>query len=141
MTRAARASAPGVERRAMDAADAELTARARRVLEIEARAIGGREERRRHRAERYEEAFAGARRVEVRWSDYAVIPAPTFSDHRLVGFEDSEGFVLGLALVVGAHDDSETVELLTTCDSLEGVDTLHVGDVAVNPRTFEDRRL
>jgi polynucleotide 5'-hydroxyl-kinase GRC3/NOL9 len=101
----------------------------------------GREERRRHRTTRYREAFAEARCLEVRWSDYAVIPAPSFSKHRLVALEDREGFVLDLAIVVGAHRESGTVELLTTCDSLEGVDTLRIGDVAVNPRTYEDRRL
>ena len=100
-----------------------------------------RDERRRHRRARYREAFAVARRLKVRWSDYAVIPAPTFSEHRLLALEDREGFVFALAIVVGADRDSETVELLTTCDSPADVDTLHVGDVAVDPSTYEDRRL
>jgi len=101
----------------------------------------GREERRRHRAERYLAAFAEAEGLRVRWSDYAVIPAPTFSEHRLVALADGDGFVLGLGIVVGVHRESETVELLTTCTSLEDVDSLHIGDVVVNPKTYEDRRL
>ena len=85
--------------------------------------------------------FAGARRLEVHWSDYGVIPAPIFSQHGLVAFEDRDGVVLGLAIVVGTDRATEAVELLATCGSLDGVDAIHVGDVAVDPETYEDRRL
>lgn len=100
-----------------------------------------RETRRAHRAARYRGAFATARPLVVRWGRYAVIPAARFTEHRLVALEDRDGFVIGLGIVIDADGRREEIELLTPLSSLEEVDTIHVGDVAVDPANFEDSRL
>ena len=100
-----------------------------------------RETRRAHRFGRYRDAFGAAQVTEVEWQRYAVIPGPTFTQHRLVALEDREGFLLSLGIVTGAERERDTVQLLTPLKSLEEVDAIHVGDVAVDPVTFEDRRL
>ena len=97
--------------------------------------------RREHRAERYRRTFEGARLLTFRWPGRAVIPRPSFTEHRLVALEDEDGFVLQLGIVMECDLDSSRVTLLTPLRSLDDVDTLHVGDVAVHPKTFEDRRL
>lgn len=97
--------------------------------------------RQRHRTEQYRRSFEGARKVGVRWRDFAVIPSPSFTQHRLVALEDEQGFVLGLGIVTGQEQSRNTVELYTTLSSLEGVDTLHVGNLLVDPDTFRDERL
>lgn len=100
-----------------------------------------RRERQEHRVEQYRRAFAAAHPLEVRWHGRAVIPAPSFTENRLAALENDEGLVLELAIVTGAEPNRGTVELLTPLASMEGVDTIHVGDVAVDPETFRDKRL
>lgn len=97
--------------------------------------------RRAHRAERYRRTFGGAWPLTFRWPGRAVIPRPSFTEHRLVALEDRDGFVLQLGIVTDRDLDGSTVTLLTPLRSLDDVDTLHVGDVTVHPETFEDRRL
>ena len=97
--------------------------------------------RRAHRAERYRRTFEGARPLTFRWPGRAVIPRPSFTEHRLVALEDRDGFVLQLGIVIDGDLDNGSVTLLTPLRSLDDVDTVHVGNVAVHPKTFEDRRL
>ncbi len=97
--------------------------------------------RREHRAEQYRRAFQTAKPLVVRWTGCAVIPVPSFTKRRLVALEDEEGFVLQLGIVTGYELGSDTVELHTPLSSSEGVDTIHVGDVAVDVETFQDERL
>jgi polynucleotide 5'-hydroxyl-kinase GRC3/NOL9 len=97
--------------------------------------------RQKHRAEQFRRAFELARSVVVSWLDLAVIPFPSFSQHRLVALEDGDGFVLALGIVTGLDRSCHTVELYTPLTSLRRVDALHLSDLAVDPQTFRDRRL
>ncbi len=97
--------------------------------------------RRAHRARQFRRAFEGSRRLEVDWRGLAVIPAPSFTRHRLVALEDADGFVLGMGIVTDRHPDRQAIELYTPVASVDGVDALHVGDVAVDPDTFRDERV
>jgi polynucleotide 5'-kinase involved in rRNA processing len=71
----------------------------------------------------------------------AVFPAPAFSLNRLVALEDREGFALGLGIVVLFERKSKQVTLLTPLEHLDDIDAIHVGDVEVDPETFEDRAI
>lgn len=97
--------------------------------------------RQRHRAGQYRRSFDGGQFLEVEWPRYAVIPSPSFTRHRLVALEDGAGYVLGLGIVVGQERSQDTIRLYTPLSSLEDVDTLHVGDLLVDPETFRDERL
>ncbi len=99
------------------------------------------ETRRQHRAEQYRRALRDAQELTITWSDFAVIPAPAFDQHRLIALEDGEGFVLGLGIVTGRGQSRDAIEVITTVSSLDGVDTLHVGDLTIDPETFQDERL
>ena len=97
--------------------------------------------RRAYRAEQFRRAFEGSGRMEVDWSGRAVVPGPSFARHRLVALEDAQGFVLGLGIVTGRDSHRQAVELYTPVPSLDGVDTLHLGDVTLDPETFCDQPL
>lgn len=97
--------------------------------------------RQRHRAQQYRRTFDGARSLMVEWPGFAVIPSPSFTRHRLVALEDRDGFVLGLGIVVGRERSRDMIRLYTPLASLEDVDTLHVGDLLVDPETFRDERV
>lgn len=94
--------------------------------------------RRAYRAERFARYFADARSIMVQWSQMAVFPAPDFSLNRLVALEDRAGFALGLGIVTQFERKSRHVTLLTPLEHLDKIDAIHVGDLEVDPQTFED---
>jgi polynucleotide 5'-hydroxyl-kinase GRC3/NOL9 len=94
-----------------------------------------------HRAEQFRRTFEAAASLVINWLDLAVIPYPSFSQHRLVALEDGDGFALALGIVTGLDRSRHTVELYTPLTSLQHVDALRIGDLAVDPQTFRDTRL
>lgn len=98
----------------------------------------GMEERRAYRSRRFAAYFAGARSLTVAWHQLAVRPAPEFRVQRLVALEDASGFMLGLGVVLGVDAAARVVTLLTPLASLEGVATLHLGDITLDPERFGD---
>jgi polynucleotide 5'-hydroxyl-kinase GRC3/NOL9 len=118
-----------------------------RVLDLRAsRAARRREvpERQNHRSARFKRYFEEAQPLEVAWQRWAVLPAPSFTPQRLVAFECAEGFTLGLGIVVTSDRHRGTLTLktpLTSLDSLDQVDTIRLGEVALDPYTFRESRL
>jgi polynucleotide 5'-hydroxyl-kinase GRC3/NOL9 len=118
-----------------------------RVLDLRAsRAARRREvaERQNHRSARFRRYFREAQLLEVAWQRWAAFPGPSFTPQRLVAFECAEGFALGLGIVVASdrHRATLTVKTpLTATDSLDEVDTIRLGDVALDPLTFRESRL
>jgi len=97
--------------------------------------------RQQHRAARFRRYFEGAHTLEVAWQHLAVFPAPTFTPHRLLALEDSEGLALGLGIVVASDPVRNTIALYTPLSSLAGVDSVRLGDLALDPHTFRETRL
>ena len=97
--------------------------------------------RREYRARQFARYFAGARRVELGWTKVAVLPLPVFRLHRLAALEGQDGFTLALGIVLEIDRASRQVTLLTPLHSLAGVNALRLGDVLLDPDTFEDERI
>ena len=94
-----------------------------------------------YRASQFAQYFRTARLLTVDWERLAVAPSPSFVFHRLAALEDAEGFTLGLGIVQVADGRKKQVELLTPFRSLDGVDTLRLGDLTLDPQTFRDQPL
>lgn len=94
-----------------------------------------------HRARQFARYFERAQPLEVRWGSLAVFPSPWFALHRLLAFEDREGFVRGLGIVLDIDRAEQRLTVLTPLKDLTSVDSLHLGDLLVDPETFRDRRL
>ena len=94
-----------------------------------------------HRAAQFSQYFASGSQLRVNWSEFAVLPAPQFIPHRLVALEDGDGFTLGLGIVAGIDRFYRQVLLHTPVDTLKGLDVIRLGDLLVDPLTFEDRPL
>ena len=92
-----------------------------------------------HRAAQFRRYFTGARPLEVAWPRLAVFPRPAFTPHRLVALEDKEGLALALGIVTAG--DSNTVVLHTPLASLDGVNAVRLGDLTLDPRTFQETRI
>jgi polynucleotide 5'-hydroxyl-kinase GRC3/NOL9 len=92
-----------------------------------------------YRASQFAQYFRAARRLTVDWERLAVVPSPSFIFHRLAALEDADGFMLGLGIVQVADWRNKQVELLTPLRTLEGVDTLRLGDLTLDPQTFRDQ--
>jgi polynucleotide 5'-hydroxyl-kinase GRC3/NOL9 len=97
--------------------------------------------RRGHRQECFSRYFRHSVRLEADWSRLAVWPSPRFSLNRLVAFEDRRGFTLGLGIVVGIDRPRRSVTLQTPLESLQGVSSLRLGDLALDPHTFADLKI
>lgn len=94
-----------------------------------------------HRAAQFSQYFAEGSQLRVNWTKFAVLPAPRFSLHRLVALEDADGFTIGLGIVVQIDRFYRQVMLHTPVDTLNGVDVIRLGDLVVDPLTYEDSPL
>lgn len=94
-----------------------------------------------HRAAQFVAYFKSARPLTLNWSTIAVLPYPRFSLHRLVALEDSGGFTLALGIVQGIDRLARQVTLLAPPGSAQDVDTLRLGDLALDPGTYRDQQL
>jgi polynucleotide 5'-kinase involved in rRNA processing len=79
--------------------------------------------------------------LTVDWERLAVVPSPGFVFHRLAALEDADGFTLSLGIVQVADLHKKQVEMFTPLETLEGVDTLRLGDLTLDPQTFRDQPL
>jgi polynucleotide 5'-hydroxyl-kinase GRC3/NOL9 len=94
-----------------------------------------------HRAAQFADYFSRGSHLRVNWTQFAVLPAPHFTLHRLVALEDVAGFTIGLGIVVENDRLHRQITVHTPVAGLSGVDVIRLGDLAVNPLTFEDRAL
>jgi polynucleotide 5'-kinase involved in rRNA processing len=94
-----------------------------------------------YRAAQFSQFFTRGSQLRVNWTKFAVLPAPRFILHRLVALEDADGFTLGLGIVVEIDRFSRQVLLRTPVDTLREVEIIRLGDLLVDPVTFEDRPL
>jgi len=97
--------------------------------------------RRAHRAEKFALYFRHSHLLMVNWLQFAVFPAPSFAVNRLVALEDADGFTIGLGIVEEIEAQAKQVLLHTPLSSMKGVEAIRLGDLAVDPQTFEDRHL
>ena len=98
-------------------------------------------ERRSYRTAGYARYFKDANPLTVYWPRLAVLPVLHFEKHQLVAFEDVEGFVVALGIVQEVYHETKEVTVFTPANSLDSVDTIRLGNVTVDPETFEDGRL
>jgi len=94
-----------------------------------------------HRAAQFAQYFTNASQLRVNWTQFAVLPAPRFNLHRLVALEDADGFTIGLGIVEQIDRIYRQVILRTPVDTLNGVDVIRLGDLLVDPVTYEDSPL
>lgn len=99
------------------------------------------EMRRAHRVAQFRQHFAAAATTTVEWGRLAVLPSPGFRRHRLLAFEDVEGVVLALGIVLSSDGRRRQAEVYTPLASLGSVDVMRLGDLLVDPETFEDQPL
>jgi len=94
-----------------------------------------------HRVAQFAQYFTKGSQLRVNWTQFAVLPAPRFNLHRLVALEDADGFTIGLGIVAQIDRLYRQVTLHTPLDSLNGVDVIRLGDLLVDPVTYEDSPL
>lgn len=97
------------------------------------------EMRRAFRARHFARYFASAEPINLNWEGMAVFPSHTFRLNLLVAMENADGYVLGLGIVQQINEASKEVTLLTPIRSLNEIDSIHLGDVVLDPKTFSDQ--
>ena len=112
-----------------------------RVLEFSPSSAAQRRDtpvRKAHRAAQFAQYFTHSSQLRVTWTQFAVLPAPRFNLHRLVALEDEDGFTIGLGIVAQIDRFYRQVIVHTPVDTLNGVEVIRLGDLLVDPLTFED---
>lgn len=96
--------------------------------------------RRSHRAHLFGRYFAHSQELTVDTSRLAVFPPMPFTYHQLLALEDRAGFIRGLGILRQTLP-AGGLTILTPLTSLEDVTLVHLGEICVDPHTFEDRRI
>lgn len=97
--------------------------------------------RQQYRAKKLASYFEDSRLKSVFWPQYAVLPNPTFCEHRLIAFEDQGGLTRALGIVLNNEPEKMVATVLTPLNDFDGIDTVRLGNLKVNPQTFRDERL
>src|SRR5262245_13735343 len=115
-----------------------------RVVELRPSRVAqfhNRTERQAYRAARFADYFAQAPEITILWTRFAVFPELRFSPRRLLALEDERGFCRSLGIVQHFETRSRQVILQTPLTSLEGIDALRLGGLALHPETFQEEFL
>jgi len=94
-----------------------------------------------HRARQFQRYFAGSQLQSIDWSALAVMPAPRFIKHQIIGLENAAGYLIGLGILLEDYPESKRITLLTPLDGFKEVDMLRLADLLVDPLTFKDQRI
>jgi polynucleotide 5'-hydroxyl-kinase GRC3/NOL9 len=97
--------------------------------------------RREYRAQQFARYFSKAKLLVVDWTRLAIFPLPWFRINRLVALEDVQGFTQGLGIVRQIDRLARQVTLSTPMASLQNVNALRLGDIFVDPETFQDEKI
>ncbi len=96
--------------------------------------------RREHRASQFRRYFVDTHPLEIDWQRLAVLPEPAFAPNHLVALEDKGGFTLALGIVAEENSARDTVTLHTPLATSDEVNAIHLGDLALDPRSFRESR-
>lgn len=94
--------------------------------------------RRAHRRRMFRRYFEGCNTLEVDWTRLAVLPTPSFERGQLVALEAVDGLTQEIAIIFEKDSDSPILSLKTPASSLEGVDALRVGELRLDPSTYQE---
>lgn len=94
--------------------------------------------RRNHRKDQFEAYFRSAVTIQILTSNYPIFPFPRFILNGLVSFEDVYGFSLDLGIVNKIDRRSHRIGVLTPISDLSKVDAIRLGDLTVDPVTYQD---
>lgn len=110
----------------------------RPAVSVQPRQVRARQQ---YRAEKFAEYFKVSKLQSIYWSKFSVLPHAQFTDHRLMAFEDQEGFTRALGIVDGEDPEKMVVSVMTPLHNFDGIDTLRLGNLRVNPQSFYDDRI
>jgi polynucleotide 5'-kinase involved in rRNA processing len=98
-------------------------------------------DRQEYRAGQYATYVRQARRLSLDWARIAVFAYPQVALNRLIALRDEAGFTFALGIIQAIDRPGRRLELLTPISSLQGVISIHIGDLYLDPGTFRDRRI
>ena len=94
-----------------------------------------------YRARRFAAYFEEARPLTLEPPRYAVLPRLHFRRHQLLALRDADGVTKALAIVLEDRKDEQQLTVLTPLTTADGVTTLELGDLLLDPETFRDAPL
>ncbi|MBI5968425.1 MAG: hypothetical protein HY882_11295 [Deltaproteobacteria bacterium] len=97
--------------------------------------------RRGYRTNQFANYFTNSQLLRMNWPRFAIFPGPFFELGHLVALENAAGFTVGLGIVREIDRESKQIEIQTPLTSTNEVDAIRLGNLALDPQTFEGRHL
>ncbi len=97
-----------------------------------------RENRIRHRTELWRDYFSRATTVQLPLRQLAVFGLEAMVPGRLLALQDADGFALGLGVVRRYDPHTQTAAICTPLSSLEGVVSVRLGTLRLDPETGQE---
>jgi polynucleotide 5'-hydroxyl-kinase GRC3/NOL9 len=91
-----------------------------------------------YRAERWRNYFAPAATLQLDLRRLAVFGLEAMTPGRLLALQDAEGFALGLGVVRRYDPHTQTAAICTPLPSLEGVVSIRLGSLRLDPETGQE---
>ena len=91
-----------------------------------------------YRAHRFAAYFEEAHALTLSPPRYAVLPRLHFRRHQVLTLRDGEGFARELGVVLEDNKKTQQLIILTPLKSADGIITLELGDLLLDPETFHD---
>ncbi len=95
--------------------------------------------RKNYRQRQYRDYFSKVYQYKLAWDKIATFPFPDLEKHKLVAFEDQCGFTLDLGIIKTIDRTRTVINVISPISSLDRVNALRIGDVSLNPETFDDK--
>lgn len=94
-----------------------------------------------YRSASFAKYFRRSTLLPIDWTQVPVIPAPRFALGRLVALEDNRGFVVGVGIIHSINRPSHEVLVTTPLNSFDRISAIRIGDLVVDPTTYQDRQI
>lgn len=97
------------------------------------------EQRKRYRADRFRRYFYSSEEITINWENFSIFPTPSFAINRLIALVDEQGLLLTLGIILSINWAERFITIKAHRVSLTGDLSIYMGNVFLNPDTFEDR--
>lgn len=92
-----------------------------------------------YRKLKFKKYFYNGSEMNIKWSNLAVFPAPSFAINRLIALENTYGYTVALGIVTSINRSQRIIKVLLPKISIDTIDTIRLGDILLDPNTFQDR--
>jgi len=97
--------------------------------------------RRLNRSRSYRKYFEGSQYLTFNIKQFPVFPFPRFSLHRLIAFENRDGYTDSLGVISDLDREKWQFTVFTPLHSTRDINAIRIGDISLDINTYMDQRI